>query len=195
MATTREEWLNAVAKALAPHFKRLAAPLPPFRVSIGFPSTGRRGKRIAECHAAVSSKDNHHEIFIRPDQSAPMDVAALLAHELVHAGVGLTHGHNKHFRRVALALGLEGPMRSTTAGKAFRELAAPILDDVGSLPHAELNLRRTASDAPKKQTTRMIKAECKECGYLARVTRQWLDNLGPPICPLDQVPMEVENAT
>lgn len=192
---TREEWLNAVAQALAPHFKKLGATLPPFRVSIGFPSTGRRGKRIAECHAAVSSKDSHHEIFIRPDQAEPMDVAALLAHELVHAGVGLDAGHGPAFKRVARALGLEGPMRSTTPGKAFRELAGGILAEVGPLPHAMLRLRRSISDAPKKQTARMIKAECKECGYLARVTRQWLDNLGAPICPLDQIPMEVKDAT
>jgi hypothetical protein len=34
-----------------------------------------------------------------------------------------------------------------------------------------------------KQTTRLIKCECAECGYLARVTRLWLDTKGAPQCP------------
>jgi len=192
---TREEWLNAVAERLAPHFTALGAPPPPFRVSIGFTSTGRRGKRIAECHAPINSKDRHHEIFIRPDQAAPMDVAAILAHELIHACVTLDAGHGPAFRRVARAIGLEGPMRATTPGKGFRELAEPILEELGPLPHAELNVRRTRSDLPKKQTTRMFKAHCPECGYSVRLTRHWIDNLGAPICPLDQIQMEVPDAT
>lgn len=35
----------------------------------------------------------------------------------------------------------------------------------------------------KKQSTRMIKASCPECGYTVRVTRKWLDTAGAPICP------------
>ena len=80
---TREEWLNSVAKGLAPTFKRLGHKLPPFRVSIGFPSTGKRGERIGECHASTSSKDGHHEIFIRPDVDDSAEVAQVLCNELV----------------------------------------------------------------------------------------------------------------
>lgn len=189
---TREEWLNAVATALAPHFTKQGLKLPPFRVSIGFPSTGRRGKRIGECHAAGASKDAHHEIFIRPDQADSLEVAQVLAHELVHSAVGMRHG--PPFRRAALALGLVGPMRSTTAGRGFRELAAPILEELGPLPHAELTFRRGVglSDAPKKQPARQIKAMCPVCGYTVRVARSWLE-LGAPICPLDGVALEVES--
>lgn len=193
---TREQWLNAVAKGLGPTFEKNGAPLPPFRVSIGFPSTGHRGKRVAECHSAASSADNHHEIYIRPDQAEPIEVAATLAHELVHAGVGLKHGHDRTFRRVALAIGLEGPMRSTHAGAAFKELAAGIIEQVGAFPHAELvvNQRSFLSDAPKKQSTRYLKAECPECGYTVRLSRMWL-SWGAPICPLDKLSMvtELEN--
>lgn len=191
---TREEWLNAVAKALAPHFEKQGLKLPPFRVSIGFPSTGRRGKRIGEAHAAVSSKDGHNEIFIRPDQADAIAVTHVLAHELVHCAVGFKAKHGRDFRHAALSIGLEGPMQATRPSGAFVELAAGIIQKLGPLPHAELSFRRGVglSDAPKKQTARQIKTECPVCGYTARVSRSWLE-VAPPICPLDHVALEVQS--
>lgn len=38
------------------------------------------------------------------------------------------------------------------------------------------------SSRPKKQTTRLLKAECGQCGYTVRLTKRWLD-VGPPGCP------------
>lgn len=38
------------------------------------------------------------------------------------------------------------------------------------------------NNLPKKQTTRLLKVECGQCGYTARVTRKWLE-VGPPGCP------------
>src|SRR3546814_3946952 len=63
-------------------------------------------------------------------------IAAILAHELVHAAVGIPAGHGKAFKRVALGLGLVGPMRATTPGEAFLAAVASILDVAGPLPHA-----------------------------------------------------------
>lgn len=37
--------------------------------------------------------------------------------------------------------------------------------------------------------TRMLKAECMACGYVARVTRTHLERVGPPICPCNSQPM------
>jgi hypothetical protein len=190
---TREEWLNAVAKRLAPAFKKLGHKLPPYRLSIGFTSTGRRGKATGECHASTSSKDGHHEIYIRPDQAASLEVAAILCHELAHCAAGLENGHNRKFRAVALGMGLEGKMRSTVAGARFRELAAAILEDLGDIPHAELSFRRGVglSDAPKKQSARLLKATCPICGYTLRLARSWAE-VARPECPLDREPLEVE---
>lgn len=44
-------------------------------------------------------------------------------------------------------------------------------------------------DEPRRQTCRLLKVECPTCGYIARVTRKWLDARGAPICPTDQEPM------
>jgi hypothetical protein len=81
---------------------------------------------------------------------------------------------------MAKALGLEGKMTATTEGEAFKRLVAPILEAVGPYPHAELH---AMTNGRKKQVARLIKCECAECGYVARVARQWLDEQGAPHCP------------
>lgn len=47
-----------------------------------------------------------------------------------------------------------------------------------------------SSNAKKKQSTRLVKAACGECGYTVRVTRRWLE-VGAPHCPLHGA-MDVE---
>ncbi len=39
-------------------------------------------------------------------------------------------------------------------------------------------------DRPKKQSTRLLKAECPDCGYTIRLSKRWAD-LGLPTCPTD----------
>ena len=51
---------------------------------------------------------------------------------------------------------------------------------VGPYPHAELH---AMTNGRKKQGARLIKCECPECGYIARVARQWIDDQGAPHCP------------
>lgn len=183
MEPNRETWLNKIAAKLAPAFAERGAPLPArIRIAIGFPSTGSRGKRIGECWDKTASGDGTFEILIRPDVDDPTEATAILAHELCHAAAGLKAGHGPGFRKVALAIGLEGKMKSTTAGPDFLALIAPILKAIGPLPHARLNLSGM-TDKPKKQTARMLKCECGECGYVARVARKWIEDKGAPHCP------------
>ncbi len=178
----REAWLNHVATALRPLFAGAGASLPAVRIAIAFPSTGRRGKRIGECWDKSASADGTFEIMIRPDVDDPLEACAILAHELVHAAVGIPAGHRKDFRRVAVAIGLTGPMRSTTAGPEFVASTAAILAEAGPIPHARLNFDGL-SDKPKKQGTRLVKCVCEDCGYVVRVARKWIEDKGPPLCP------------
>ena len=186
----RESWLNRVALGMAPMFEALDAPLPArARVAIGFTSRGAKGKAIGECWDNRLSGDGHFEIFIRPDlahapDAMPAQIAAILAHELVHAAVGIPAGHGKAFKRVALGLGLVGPMRATTPSEAFLVSVAPILDAAGPLPHARLDTAGETT-APKKQTTRLLKCECAECGYTVRTARKWLEQADAPLCPIE----------
>lgn len=185
----RESWLNRVAIGMAPLFAALDTPLPSrVRVAIGFTSRGAKGRAIGECWDNRLSGDGHFEIFIRPDlahapDAMPAQIAAVLAHELVHAAVGIAAGHGKAFKRVAVGLGLVGPMRATTPGVAFFAAVAPILAAAGPLPHARLDTG-SETTAPKKQATRMLKCECAACGYTVRTARKWLETAGAPLCPI-----------
>jgi len=183
MCETREEWLQNVTGHMAGWYADLGYPLPKVRIAIGFPSTGRRGRRIGECWDQGASADSTFEIYIRPDLAEPEEVAAVLGHELVHAAVGLECGHKGPFRKVAVAIRLEGKMTATVAGPAFLAAVAPILAAVGPLPHARLALGQ--SSGPKKQKARLLKAECQhqECGYNVRVTKKWVMDIGAPHCP------------
>jgi len=189
---TREAWLNYVAHRIAPMFEQLGAPLPvQLRIAIGFTSSGRRSRNIGECWDNRCSEDRHFEIFIRPDISEskdlmPMQVAAILGHELVHAAVGVTAGHRKEFRRVARGIGLVGPMTATSAGPEFEKTVRPILEKAGPLPHGRLQLAVGASSHSsrrKKQYSRQIKCVCGKCGYTVYATPKWLDPAGAPLCP------------
>ncbi|KMS50395.1 transcription elongation protein SprT [Novosphingobium barchaimii LL02] len=185
----RESWLNRVAVGMAPLFDVLDTPLPDrIRVAIGFTSAGRKGKAIGECWDNRLSADGHFEIFIRPDlahapDAMPAQIAAILAHELVHAAVGIAAGHGKAFKRIATGLGLIGPMRATTPGEGFLGAVAPILAAAGPLPHARLDTDGETT-APKKQPARMLKCECQACGYTVRTARKWLETAGAPLCPI-----------
>lgn len=185
----REDWMNRLAEMMRPWFEAHTHPLPAFRASCGFPSTGRKGKRIGECWSDASSADAHHEIFIHPSQSDSMEVAAILAHELIHAAVGLSHKHAGEFKKTALAIGLEGKMKATYAGEAFKQFVSPFLESLGDYPHAALASAGNSSKDPK-QTVRMLKVICPACGYLVRTTQKWVE-MGMPVCPCGET-MEME---
>ena len=187
----REEWLSTMADMMAPVFAANGYTLPKIRMSIGFPSQGSRGKAIGQCWDSSASDDETYEILIRPDRHEPMDVAAILAHELGHAAVGIPAGHGPKFKRCVTSIGLTGPMRSTIAGPEFIAWVEPLIERLGPLPHARLGFGN--SSGPKKQTTRMFKAscECDGCGYTVRLTRKWAE-VGAPICPVHGEPMMIE---
>ena len=196
---TREEWLTFVATRMAPMFSALDKPLPKqIRVAIGFTSHGKSKKVIGQCWDNACSEDRHFEIFIVPtlavaQQDMPLEVSAILAHELVHAACGIAEGHRKEFRRVAKGIGLVGKMTATVVGPAFEQALKPILAEAGLFPHARLDLHAPGREkpdpitsGPKPQANRHIKCKCSVCGYVARTSRKWLDKVGPPRCPLHE---------
>ena len=72
------------------------------------------------------------------------------------------------------------------AGDELQAELKRIIETLGEYPHARLD---PALSGRKKQTTRLVKVQCLDCGYAARVTRQWLDKVGTPICPCNTEPM------
>jgi hypothetical protein len=68
-------------------------------------------------------------------------------------------------------------MTATTASTELKAHLQQLTDAIGPYPHAEL----THSNATKKQGCRLLKVVC-ECGCVVRMTRKWLDEVGPPKC-------------
>jgi hypothetical protein len=182
--TTREAWLKAAASQMRPWIIAAGGgdyidPL----VSVGFPK-GSRGKSaanaIGQCwDKAVSADKQSAHIFIIPTMTDPVEVLAVLAHELVHASVGTQCGHRGPFRKVAVALGLEGKMTATVPGEMFRRKLTELSNELGIYPHVELKPRKRGSVG-----SRLVKVECPStwCGCIVRMTRKWIDELGPPTC-------------
>lgn len=178
----REEWLTECIKRLRPDFDRVGSSLPEkIRASCSWPSKSglaNKKRRIGEAWSARNSADQSCEVFISPVLKDPLDVAATLVHELVHCAVGVEEGHKGTFPKIAKALGLEGKMTSTTAGEALRTRLKVVTEAIGPYPHAEL----THSNAPKTQGCRLLKVHCTQCECVVRITRKWLDEVGPPTC-------------
>ena len=184
---TREEWLQAAVAELRTSFDLIGRPLPKrIRVACGFPLNAKRSKAIGECWASDNSADKTIEILISPTIADPIDVFAVLVHELCHSTSGaMNHGVN--FQKAATAMLLEptgnpaakNAWKSTRGTPDFATAYAELIVGLGAYPHGELSY----SDR-KVQGTRMIKASCPACGYTVRLTQKWL-TFGLPICPQD----------
>lgn len=181
---TREEWMQRFIDAARPLFKAAGYPLPKkVRCSVGFPSKGVRAKTIGECWYASASGDKVSEIFLRPSlQDDSKRIADVLTHELCHAALPEGEGHGKLFRRLATTMGLEGKMTETVAGKRWHDLFDPIVKELGKFPGAKLEGQLVGGK--KKQTTRMIKLECDQCGWTCRTTEKHIDEHDAMTCPL-----------
>ena len=194
----RESWLHQAMLLMRPIFAEHGGEIPAnIRVAPGFPAGTRRA--IGQCWPEKASKDGSYEIFISPVLDEPMRVLDCLAHELIHPTVGLEAGHKAPFKRLAVALGLIGPMTATQGGEAFKRLMEPLLESLGPYPHAALNPWKPlgAPEQPdgaeqpdrvglpagfRRQGTRLLKTICPTWQYTVRVTAKWL-RVGPPHCP------------
>lgn len=176
----REDWLNRFKDLLKPRFEDRGHKIPEnLRIACGWPSKGATSctrKTLGQCFCPSTSSDNTHEIFISPVLADPLEVSAVLIHEIIHAVVGVKEGHKGAFKRLAVDLGLEGKMTATHAGERLNVTLGLMSDKLGPYPHAEISLKSI-----KKQGTRMIKLECPACGYVVRTTRKWVET-GVPTC-------------
>lgn len=188
--TTREQWLEGAVYRLAAQFREQFAAnfgdagiehLANISVSAGFPSVrGVTGKVIGECWASTATENGTHHIFISPLLGDPVRVLDVLLHEMIHAAAD--DGKNSHkgpFTKCARACGLEGKPTATVAGMELKETLGHIAADLGAYPHSVL---KPGMRLKPKQSTRMLKVVCPECGCTVRMTRKWLDDAGAPYC-------------
>ena len=186
---TREAWLLLAVDAVAPIFHEKGFQVPRVRVSCAIPSTSVRGSAVGQCWGRSMSEDGVNEIFISPVYSSAIEVLDTLVHELVHAVDDCQHRHGPEFKKIALAVGLQGKMREASAGPELKvrltKLALDLEQKWGPYPHAKLRVMRTLFPSPKLSP----RAACPICGFRVSVLMKYID-VGPPICPKDMVPME-----
>lgn len=195
----REGWLTAFAEAIAPVIKQrtgLSVPLSKTRLSCSFPrgraTPNRKGSfTTGQCWHGDSHQSGLHEIMINPLRDHIIDdsgegIAETVIHELLHASLPKGVGHKAPFARAAKAMGLEGKPTTPEASKELVKLIRETAKPLGPYPHKALQ-----GEWGRKQTTRLLKVQCVDCGYIneagngytARITMTWIENAGLPTCP------------
>lgn len=196
-ALNREAWLQAAVAKLRPIFLGHGFTIPEVQVSVGWPSSGglaTKKKTIGQCWFGSTTADGKPQLFISPlldEVASPQGVLATLVHEICHVAAGPDAKHGPKFKKIATKMGLTGKPTSTEAGDDLKVRLQQLAEELGKFDHSRI----VPSDkTPKKQSTRMKKCSCGSCGYVARTVKKWLDEVGSPICPCNNEPMEVELA-
>lgn len=195
--TNRADWFAAAAKVMLEdhiipelHAHSLPHDMPPLRINCGWPKGVRGGRKhqvLGACYPRARSEDGHNEVFIAPTIADPVRALDVLVHEILHAIDDCKHGHKGPFPAMAAAVGLEGKPTCTKAGADLKELLTDIAAELGEFPAAPM----TDESYKPKQSTRMKKVECSNCGFTARTTRKWIEQLPEnaqcPICTADSL--------
>lgn len=182
-AINREEWLtNAIGPLSELINTKTDLHVAPanVQVSCGWPRNDARGKVIGQCFTTAAGR-GASQLFISPLLDSPVEVLATLLHELIHAADDCKHGHKAAFARAAKTVGLSGKPTHTFCeeGSELEEELTRISINLGEYPHGGMD---QTAQVIKKQSTRMIKCECDNCGYVVRTTNKWLD-IATPVCP------------
>jgi hypothetical protein len=181
---TRESWLQAAVTHLRAIFAANKFLVPDCQVSCGFTSTGVRSGHIGQCWSKKSAANEVNQIYISPTLSSAFEVIDTLTHELVHAVDDCQHKHGKEFKKIALKMGLQGPMRSAGAGPELKAKLNALLEQLGPYPHGHLKV--SMQKAPRVNRPR---ARCAQCGYQVPMLKKYL-SYGPPLCPKHKTDME-----
>ena len=181
---TRESWLQAAIALLRAMFAANNFVVPDCQVSCGFTSTGVRSGHIGQCWSKKSAANEVNQIFISPTLSSAFEVIDTLTHELVHAADDCQHKHGKEFKKIALKMGMQGPMRSAGAGPELKAKLLELLEQLGPYPHGHLKV--SMQKAPRVDRPR---ARCAQCGYQVPMLKKFL-SYGPPLCPKHKTDME-----
>ena len=179
---TREEYLQKAKDELNDRvFKQAGYEIPEVKISCSWAlgTADKNKKTLGQFVPRSWSKANINEIMIMPTVDDSEQVIDTLAHELVHAVDDNKSGHGAGFRKICLAVGLNGSsqMRYACAGDELKQTIVEIVKDIGLYPHSELQIHKR-----KKQSTRMLKVSCTECNFSYRTSRKNIGMMANTIC-------------
>ncbi len=195
----RALWLRAATDALRGDFEASSLPLPG-NIRFGFSTKGKGTQKTGECWHSPASADGAYEVFIRADQGEPLEILGILVRELVHAALPVEDSHGKRYKAAAAKVGLVGKMRAAVPGRLLEARLQRLLEDLGPIPRAALDITWSAFDKPKRQIGRMLKATCaggnndagafEECGYTVRLASKWAKEYGAHCPKHGAIPVE-----
>ena len=179
---TREEYLQKAKDELNSRvFKQAGYEIPEVKISCSWAlgTAVKNKKTLGQCVPRSWSKANINEIMIVPTVDDSVEVIDTLAHELVHAIDDCQSGHGAGFKKICLAVGLNGASKMTQAcaGEELKATIKDIVKDIGLYPHNELKINQR-----KKQTTRMLKVSCTECDFSYRTSRKNINMITNHVC-------------
>jgi hypothetical protein len=180
----RESWLQSAVKEVSLLFRSVGYSVPKVQISVGFTGSGKHTNSIGECWPTVLALDNVNHIFITPTLDEPVQILEVIVHELVHAIDDCNHKHGQEFKLIATKIGLEGPMRATTAGATLSIELHRVAKLLGKFPHKKLKLREKRLFMRKRPS-----AECPKCEYRVPMLKLYLQ-FGAPLCPIHKVQMK-----
>jgi hypothetical protein len=173
---TPDRWLYDLHSMLRPWFSDAGYPIPAsMALRCGYPKHKRAD---GQCFRdTADGADDVHTIFIAPYLDDPMEVAAVVVHELIHS---VTPGwHGKEFKRACEAIGLvmtsrkgrteiaDGSMApGSPKGKALREHLEKLTTHLGPYPHKALPRPRQKIRAKPEK---WLLLECRNCGLQVRL--------------------------
>ena len=182
---TREEWLSEAYRLFSPRMTQHGKLPKTVNIIISWPHGTK--KAIGECYPETCTKDKSTYITVSPALGNDIvQVLATLLHEMIHAIDIKNHG--KDFKKVALALGLTGKMRSTVAGEELAKELVEMAKTLGEFPHTVLNYRKHKKD-PKSPKGPLTLVSPVDPTYTAYVSRKTYAERGGPLCPFSKKPM------
>ena len=162
---TREEYLQRAYVLLnETAFKPNGQECPAIKVSCSW-IVGTRvanKKTLGQCSPRAMSQANINEIRIVPTVDDSFEAIDTLAHEMVHAVDDCKNGHKGQFKKICLAVGLDGnkQMIYAEAGEKLGKTIKNIIATLGEYPHDKVDISNV-----KKQGSRMLKHVCEnDCG-------------------------------
>tara|TARA_R110002012_G_scaffold98434_4_gene236031 strand:+ start:1037 stop:1675 length:639 start_codon:yes stop_codon:yes gene_type:complete len=180
----RETWLNIMIDKAVPMFDKAGFKISDIRGKLKVSCSMMVGQRKSSKFGAIGqhlptawNKEQNHEMLISPTLEDGVQVVGVLIHEMCHAiqshlyhdekGRLTVKAHGKEFRKIAIAVGLEGKMTATTESPELKIKIEKWISEIGKYPHSEINLK-----GRKKQGVRNLKVQCQSCEWSFRTSNK-----------------------
>ncbi len=174
----REGWLHRMAELQRTWFREHKLPIVG-RITITMATVGTRKR--GNCRPIRMKDEKLNHIFISAyenDFNSDAEVAGTIAHELLHATVGVEAQHGKLFKDGMKAIGLVGLATQAQPGPEFNAYLEELCKSIGPIPkYGVMRPRRR-----KRVITGPTKFQCSECKLTVPLTVYAYELAGPPKC-------------